>query len=76
MKNTLDNQERPAACPGPHQFVRVPGARLRETYRCVVCIGLADRLFVEGYVDGLRDGRALERGEFFNTCVDDGAPPP
>ncbi len=76
MRDIPENRERLVACPRPHQFVRVPGARVRETYRCLSCWGLVDRTFVEGYVDGIRDGRAYERGEFFNTCVDDGAPPP
>ena len=76
MKTTLANTERLAACPGPHRFQRVPGARLRETYRCLACFGVVDRLYAEGYLVGLRDGRALERGKFFNTCVDDGAPAP
>ncbi len=71
MKNTPDNRERLALCPGPHHFVRVPGARVRETFRCQRCFGFADRLFVESFLEGVRAGKAIARGEMPGPRHDD-----
>ncbi len=78
VRNTPLNQERLSSCPGPHRFERVPGARLRETFRRAVCFGHADVLFVEGYLEGIRVGRHLARREMSSARADGDAeaPPP
>ena len=67
VRNTPFNRERLSSCPGPHRFERVPGARLRETFRRAVCFGHADVLFVEGDLEGIRVGRHLARREMFSA---------
>ncbi|SMH29807.1 hypothetical protein [Azospirillum agricola] len=53
--------------PGPHQFEWLDRPRLSPRYRCTVCGGEADSLFLTGYEAGLKHGREAAKGMVIMT---------
>ncbi len=74
MQDLRENREKLNGCPWPHRFERVPGSRLRATFRCTECGGYADVRDVELFLQGVRAGRAVERRELADVAMADGAP--
>ena len=69
MQDLRENREKLNDCPWPHRFVRVPGTRVRETYRCAECGGYADVADVELFLQGVRAGRDPKRRELADVEV-------